>query len=194
MSVASVVRYAIGVEISLAGPRHPLIRFTGAKLESEPAGLVFALKAGNLGNAILPGVHGQVRIVRAGRTILSRPIAAGTFLAHTAIAYPVPAFGQRPSEGTRYQIQAWLRYHGGIARLDTAVSFGHRAAVVQQSYSGHTQADSKAAVAWWKVALLVAALIYGLITTILLLGQRRRDKTTADVPLGEELERLLPKR
>jgi hypothetical protein len=193
MSVASVVRYAIGVEISLPGPRHPLIRFTGAKLESEPAGLVFTLDAGNLGNAILLGVHGQVRIARAGRTILSRTIDSGTFLAHTAIAYPVPAFGQRPSEGTRYQIQAWLRYRGGIARLDAGVSFGHRAAVLQQSYGGHAQADSKAAIAWWKAALLAAALLYGLFTTILLLRRRRREETAPDMPLGEELERLLPK-
>lgn len=199
MSVASVVRYAIGVEISLPGPRHPLIRFTGAKLQSEPAGLVFALDAGNLGNAILLGVHGQVRIARAGRTILSRQIQPGTFLARTAIAYPVPAFGQRPSEGTRYQIQAWLRYRGGIARLDTSVGFGHRAAVVQQSYNGHARAASKAAIAWWKVALLAVALLYGLFTTILLLRRRRHDKTAADhetaadMPLGEELERLLTK-
>jgi hypothetical protein len=190
MSIASTVRYAIGVEISLPGPRHPLIRFTAAKLESEPAGLVFTLDAGNLGNAILLGVHGHVRISRAGRTVLSRPIDPGTFLAHTAIAYPVPAFGQRPSEGTRYQIEAWLRYRGGIARLDTTVGFGHRAAVVQQSYGGHAQAAGKATVAWWKAALLAAALLYGLLTTILLLRRRRRDKTAPDVSPGGQQERL----
>jgi hypothetical protein len=194
MSVASAVRYAIGVEISLPGPRHPLIRFTAAKLASEPTGLVFTLDAGNLGNAILLGVHGHVRIARGDHTILSRPIDPGTFLAHTAIAYPVPAFGQQPGEGTGYQVRAWMRYRGGIARLDTSVDFGHRAAVLQQSYGGHAQAGGKAAVAWWKAALLAAALLYGLLTTILLLRRRRRrEETPPDVPLGEELERLLTK-
>src|SRR5437773_2543863 len=39
VSVASVVRYVIGVETSLPGPRHPLIQFTGARLERQPSGV-----------------------------------------------------------------------------------------------------------------------------------------------------------
>jgi hypothetical protein len=173
ISIASVVRYAIGVEITLPGPRHPLIRFTGATLERRPSGLAFLLDAGNRGNVILQGVHGHVRITRAGRAILSRPIAAGTFLAHTAIAYPEPAFGETPAEGTRYRISAWLRYPGGIARLDETLIFGHRAAILQQRYGTHTRAHAGAA--WWKAALLAAALVYGLLTTILLLRRRSRE-------------------
>ncbi|HTB70339.1 MAG TPA: hypothetical protein VK707_05110 [Solirubrobacteraceae bacterium] len=38
-AAVSVVRYAIGVEVSLPGRRRPLIRFTGAAVRQAPAGL-----------------------------------------------------------------------------------------------------------------------------------------------------------
>jgi hypothetical protein len=98
VSIASVDRYAIGVETSLPGARHPALGFTGAALEREPAGLTFLLDARNAGNVILQGVHGAVRVTRGGRTVLSRPIEPGTFVTHTRIAYPVPAFGEHHAE------------------------------------------------------------------------------------------------
>jgi hypothetical protein len=176
VSIASVVRYAIGVEVSLPGPRHPRIRLTGASLQRQPAGLTFQLQAVNSGNVILQGVYGHVHIWSAGRTILSRSIAPGTFIAHTAIAYPVPAFHQTPVQGTRYRISAWMRYSGGIARLDETVTFGHGAAVVQQRYSSAHPPTHDAGSAWWKLALLIAALLYGVLTTILLARRRSRDR------------------
>jgi hypothetical protein len=171
-SIASVSRYAIGAEVSLPGPRHPLIRFTGATLKREPAGLTFTLKARNPGNVILQGVHGHVRITRAGHTVVSQRIEAGTFVAHTGIAYPVNAFRQVPPQGTHYQISAWMRYPGGIARLNTTVVFGHRAAVAQQQYGGPPAGGG--GTAWWKIAGVVAAILYGLFTTTLLLRRRNR--------------------
>jgi hypothetical protein len=171
VSIASVDRYAIGVEVSLPGARRPAIQFTGATLEREPSGLTFLLAARNSGNVILRGVHGWVRITRAGHTVLSRPLETGTFVTSSAIAYPVPAFGETPTEGTRYAISAWMRYPGGIARLNTAVSFGHRQAVVQQQYGGPPATQS--GTAWWKIALVVGAILYGLFTTVLLLRRRR---------------------
>jgi hypothetical protein len=189
ISIASVVRYAIGVEISLPGLRHPLIRFTGAGLRREPAGLTFLLDARNLGNVILQGVHGHVHVVRAGHTILSRPIEAGTFVAHTAIAYPVHALDQMPAEGTRYLVSAWMRYRGGIARLHETVVFGHRAAVQQQRYStAHTPASGATpATAWWKIALLAGALLYGALVTILLWRRRSRETSAHDLELHSQL-------
>lgn len=172
-ATASVVRYAIGVETTLPGARRPLIRFTGATVRSAPAGLTFELDARNRGNVILQGVHGQVRIARGGRTVLSRTLSTGTFVAGTSIAYPVPAFGQHPPEGTRYAIKASLHYPGGVAYLDTTVTFGHRAAEAQRRFGG---APSGGRGDWWKVALPAAAILYGLITTILLLRRRRRDQ------------------
>jgi hypothetical protein len=173
VSIASVDRYAIGVEVSLPGARRPAIQFTGATLERQPSGLTFLLAARNTGNVILQGVHGWVRIARAGHTVLSRPLETGTFVTSSAIAYPVPAFGETPTEGTRYTISAWMRYPGGIARLNTAASFGHRQAVVQQQYGGPPPATQNGT-AWWKIALVVGAILYGLLTTILLLRRRAR--------------------
>jgi hypothetical protein len=99
VSIASVERYAIGVETSLPGPRHPAIKFIGARLRRQPAGLTFLLDAHNTGNVILQGVHGGVRITRARHTILHRLIEPGTFVTDTRIAYPVPAFGRLPPRG-----------------------------------------------------------------------------------------------
>jgi hypothetical protein len=171
VSIASVIRYAIGVELLLPGPRRPKIRFTGAGLQRRPAGLTFLLDAANPGNVILQGVHGHVLITRAGHTVLSRTITPGTFVAHTAIVYPVPAFNQTPAQGTRYAITAWLRYRGGIAWLRTTVPFGRAAAALQRRYG--TSPPVHGGTPWWQLALLIAALLYGLFTTILLLARRR---------------------
>ena len=174
VAIASSSRYAIGVEVSIPGARRPLIQFTGAGIERQPAGLTFQLHARNAGNVILQGVHGHVRITRAGHTILSRPIAAGTFVTGTSISYPVNAFAQSAPAGTRYGVSAWLRYAGGIARLDTTVTFGHHDAVIQQHYGGAPAAGPEAT-AWWKIAIAVAVALYALATTVLLLRRRRRE-------------------
>ncbi|HEV2974604.1 MAG TPA: hypothetical protein VGX69_06355 [Solirubrobacteraceae bacterium] len=171
-AAVSVVRYAIGVEVSLPGRRRPLIRFTGAAVRQAPAGLSFELDARNAGNAILKGVYGHVRIMRDGRTILSRAIAAGTFVAATSIAYPVTAFDQHPSEGTRYGIEASLHYARRVAYLDTTVTFGHREAQIQQRFGSSRGGGG----GWWEIALLAAVALYGLITTVLLLRRRTRDR------------------
>jgi hypothetical protein len=181
-ATASVVRYAIGVETALPGARHPLIRFSGATIRREPAGLVFELGLRNSGNVILQGVHGEVHVLRGTHAVLTRTIPAGTFLAGTSISYPVPAFGQQPQEGTRYRVQATLRYPGGSAKLDKTVTFGHRAALVQQSFGGPPVASSGGD--WWKIALVVVAILYGLATTGMLLRRRRRPARTAEAAHG----------
>jgi hypothetical protein len=173
VSIASVDRYAIGIETSLPGPRRPEIQLTSAAVERQPAGLTFLLRARNPGNVILQGVHGYVRVTRAGHTVVARSIEAGTFVAGTRIAYPVTAFGETPTEGTHYRISAWMAYPGGIARLETAVTFGHRQAVIQQQY-GHAPSGANGGTAWWKIAGVVAAILYGLATTVLLLRRRTR--------------------
>jgi hypothetical protein len=171
VSIASVTRYVVGAEVSLPGPRHALIQFTGARIRREPAGLTFALMARNAGNVILQGVHGEVRITRAGHAVVSQVIEPGTFLAHTSITYPVNAFRQTPREGTRYGISAWMHYPGGVARLNTTAVFGHHAAVAQQQYGGPRV--SSGGTSWWKIGAVVAAALYGLGTTSLLLRRRK---------------------
>jgi hypothetical protein len=189
VSIASVVRYAIGVEVSLPGPRHPLIQFTGAGLERQPSGLVFQLHARNSGNVILKGVHGYVRVTREGRTVVSRAIEGGTFVAKTSISYPVTAFHEVASEGTGYRIVAWLSYPGGIARLDTGVTFGHRAALIQQQYGGAPPSHGSSL---WKSALVGGAVLYGLVTTFLLWRRRKPREEAARAQAGAAAERFHP--
>jgi hypothetical protein len=172
LSIASVSRYAIGVEVSVPGPREPLIQFTGAELQRQPAGLTFLLMARNPGNTILQGVHGWVRVTRGSHVVVSRPIEGGTFVSKTSIAYPVPAFKQTPTQGTRYRIVAWMRYAGGVARLDTYVGFGHRQAAIARQYARAPTAAASGR-PWWEIAVGVAVILYALFTTILLLWRRR---------------------
>jgi hypothetical protein len=179
LSIASVSRYAIGVEVSVPGPRHPLIQFTGAEIRRQPAGLTFALMARNPGNTILQGVHGWVRVTRGPHVVLSRPIEAGTFVTHTGIAYPVTAYQQTPTPGTRYRIVAWMRYAGGIARLDTYVTFGHRQAAIAQQYAHAPAPAAGGGTPWWEIAGAGAVILYALGTTLLLLRRRSREPQEA---------------
>jgi hypothetical protein len=68
-----------------------------------------------------------------------------------------------------------MRYDGGIARLDTGVTFGHRQAAIQQQYA-HGPAKAGGGTAWWKIAAVLAAVLYGLFTTVLLLRRRSRER------------------
>ena len=133
-SISSIQRYAVGVVTRVPGPRHPLIRFTGARIAREPAGVTFFASARNRGNAILQGVQGQVMITQGKRLVARKPIGPGTFVTGTAISYPLLVATERPKEGTTYRVRAFLRYRGGIARLDTGVRFGHRSAEQQAEF------------------------------------------------------------
>jgi hypothetical protein len=160
VSIASVVRYAVGVETSVPGPRYPLIQFTGAGLERQPAGLVFLLDAHNDGNMILQNVMGGVLITRGSRIVARVSLGPGTFVTGTSIAYPILTPRERPPQGTVYRVRAYLHYAGRTARLDTLVRFGRAAALRQQLYGG-PKAGASSGLPIWLVALssaLVAAL------------------------------------
>jgi hypothetical protein len=172
VSIASVERYALGVETLVPGPRHPLIQFTSASLQRQPAGLTFLLHARNVGNVILQGVRGHVLITRAGHTVVSEAIEPGTFVTGTRIAYPATAMNQTATAGTRYRVHAWLSYPGGRARLDTSVTFGHRQVLIQGSYA-HPTPGSHGSTPWWEIAAGVAVLLYALFTTVLLLRRKQ---------------------
>jgi hypothetical protein len=178
VTIASAVRYAIGVEISIPGRRHGAIKFTGAGVQRQPAGLVFLLKARNTGNVILQNVRGSALVRRGSRVVARVPLGPGTFVTASKIAYPVHAYAETPTEGTRYRVSAYLRYAGGIARLDTTVVFGHRQAVLQAQYGGPKVSGASGGTAWWKIALLAAAVLYGVSATVLLLRRRSRPAQT----------------
>ena len=153
VSVASVVRYVIGVETSLPGPRHPLIQFTGARLERQPSGVTFLLDARNRGNVILQNVAGSALITRGSRVVARVSLGPGTFVTGTSIAYPILTPRERPRRGTVYRVRAYLRYVGGTARLDTLVRFGRADALREQLYGG-PKAGTSSGLPGWLVAVL----------------------------------------
>lgn len=190
LAISEVYRYAIGVELSLPGARHPLVRFTGARLHREPSGLTFYLLARNRGNVILKGVHGWATVTRGKHVVASVQIAPGTFVSATDITYPILTRTEHPPEGTAYRVRAALYYAGGVAYLDTSVTFGHAAAVIQQQYGGPKLPHG---FDWWWIAVAAAAValaIYALwrrrrpLTRAKALALLRRELGAARVPLS----------
>jgi hypothetical protein len=175
VSTASVVRYAIGVETSVPGPRRPLIQFTGARLTHQPAGPSFLLDARNPGNVILQNVAGRALITRGSRVVARAPLGPGTFVTGTSIAYPILTAHERPREGTVYRVRAYLRYAGGTARLDTLVHFGRAAALSQQIYGGPKAGRSSGLPGWIVVALAgLGVALAALAIAYLYLARRRK--------------------
>jgi len=107
---------------------------------------------------ILKNVHGWVRITQGARTVVAQAISPGTFVSGTAIELPVAAPREQPVAGTVYRVRAELVYEGGVASLDTDVTFGRHAAQVQSRYTPHARAHGDLA-RWLAIALGAAALL-----------------------------------
>ena len=136
VAISSVQRYAVGLDTTLPGPRHPSIKLTGIGLDREPAGVTFSIDARNSGNVILQNVHGVATISDGDNTVATRKLGPGTFVTGTSIAYPLLVPSLHPSQGTSYRVQAALQYPGGVARIDKVVQFGQTDAMRQQAYGG----------------------------------------------------------
>lgn len=174
ISIASVDRYVIGVEVSLPGPRHPVIRFTGAEVQSQPSALTFLLRARNPGNVILQDTRGHALITQGRRTVASVALGPGTFVTGTSIAYPLPTPGERPRQGTAFRVRAYLAYTGGVARLDTLVHFGRAAALKQQLYGGPAAPTQRSSSIWTWLASGLGGLVALSLLVYLLLHRRRK--------------------
>jgi hypothetical protein len=170
LAISQVQRYAVGVDISLPGPRHPLIRLTGVDLTREPAGVTFSIQGRNAGNVILQNVRGAATVSDGDGVIAHRTVAPGTFVTGTSIAYPLLVTSLHPSEGSKFRVQAFLKYRGGTARIDKTVTFGAADAKRQQEYGG-PQAGSGGGGSKLLPILIVLALIAGCLA---LLEVRRR--------------------
>lgn len=186
VAIGQIDRYAIGVEASLPGPRHPAIHFTGASVTREPAGLAFLAAASNTGNVILKDVHGWVKVTSGNRVITAATIAPGTFVSGTSISYPLLSRTEQPTPGASYHVQAALFYQGGVARLDQTVVFSHAAAVKQQSYGGRKLPQSNLPWLW----ILLAAGMIALLTGARVLLTRRRRPLSRSAAMAM-LERVL---
>jgi hypothetical protein len=195
VAIASVDRYVIGVEVSVPGPRHPLIRFTGAEVQRQPAGLTFLLLAHNPGNVILQKTHGRALITDGRRTVAVVSLGPGTFVSGTSIAYPIPTPREQPREGTVYRVRAFLRYAGGIARLDTLVRFGRAAALTQQIYGGpKAPSASSSGIPTWLLAL-IGALFLAWVAALLMRRRREGERSplrTLEAALEASRERGEP--
>jgi hypothetical protein len=174
IAVSSVQRYAVGVLVDVAGPRHRLIRITSARITREPAGLTFYLHAQNAGNAVLKNVRGQVLVTRGRRTVARLKIGPGTFVNGTSVDYPVLVPREEPREGAFYRVRAFMRYRGGIARFDNMVRFGHKAAETQQDFGGRPLSDGRSGIpVWLVVAAFGAAFVAALLGLLIFLRRRR---------------------
>jgi hypothetical protein len=173
VAISSIQRYAVGLEVNLPGPRHPLIRLTGARIKRDPAGVAFYISGRNAGNVILQNVRGWALITQGDRQVERIPIGPGTFVTGTSIAYPIPTPDERPHQGNGYRVRALMRYQGGVARLDTLVRFGHAAAVRQQAFGGPKASSEGGSFPWW-LAASVGLAILNILIAIYLWRQRRR--------------------
>jgi hypothetical protein len=174
IAVSSVQRYAVGMLVSVPGPRHPRIRITSARVAREPAGLTFYLHATNAGNAVLQNVRGRVLITRGRRTVAGSKIGPGTFVTGTSIDYPLLVPREQPREGAFYRVRATMRYDGGVARFDNMVTFSHKAAQAQQDFGGRPIEDGRSDSS--VVAIVVAGVataVFALIGLVLFLRRRR---------------------
>jgi hypothetical protein len=188
VGISSVSRYAVGVEVSLPGPRHPRIALTGASVERQPSAITFLMSGRNTGNVILKNVTGSILITQGRRTVARVPILPGTFVTNTSIAYPVPARGENPPQGTVYRMRAVMRYAGGVATLDRSVVFGAGQAKLQREFTGARSPSAGGGTPWAAIlipALAALAAIVGAGTVV----RRRRGVVHGDASIA--LERAL---
>jgi hypothetical protein len=181
LAISSIQRYAVGMVVRLPGPRQPLIRFTGARVEREAAGVTFYLSARNRGNVILQNVKGSQTITQGDRVVARGTIGPGTFVAGTSIDYPVLTPREHPREGSEYRVRAVMRYRGGVARLDTMVRFGHASAVRQEELGGPEASSSDGGILKYLLGAAVALALLGLGAVLFLWWRRRKRSSSEEV-------------
>ena len=97
--------------------------------------------------------------------------------------------------GTVYRVRAYLRYAGGIARLDTLVRFGRADALRQQLYGG-PKASASGLPAWLVALLSVLGVALFSLGAVLLVRRRRGGERspvrTIDAALRAARERSEP--
>ena len=187
VEIASLVRYAIGVEVRVPGPRHPSVVLSDVVLQRQPRGLVFLVRASNTGNVILKNVTGNVEVTHAGKPVAQQPIGPGTFVTATSIDVGTRWMSQQVTEGTVFHVHGTLNYTGGTAKLDRDVTFGSREAKLQQEFGGRKVAGSSST-PWAAIAAGIVALVAAIGALVFVLARRRRDDERSLAPAGTALQ------
>lgn len=167
VSISSIQRYAIGLEVQIPGPRHPLIRLTKASIHRNPAGVTFYIFGRNAGNVILKHVHGRALVSQGDRVVKRLSIRPGTFVTGTSIAFPILTPSERPQEGTVYRVRAVMRYRGRVARLNTLVGFGAADALRELAFEGTTAPSEHRGFPAWLVAIAPLAILDAVVVFLL---------------------------
>ena len=171
VAIGETDRYAIGVEVKLPGPRHPLLTLSGASVGREPSGLVFSVNAGNTGNVILKNVHGWVRVTKGNRLVASARIAPGYVrLGHD---HQLSGAGAARAAGSGRRLpspRGLCTTRAELPGSTRASVFSHAAAVKQQNYGGRKLPKSFPVWRW----ILFAILLLVLIASARKVQQRRR--------------------
>ncbi len=174
VAVSSVVRYAVGLQTTVPGPRHPRILLTGASLGRQPAGLTFMVAAANPSDEIERNVSALIHVTQGSRVVAQRSFGPGTFVSGTSVTLPVTAPGEQPAEGAVYRLDASLVYGRTTVHLTRRLVFGHRAAVVQQQFGGRP-AGGGSGPPWLLIAAAVlAGAILGAAALATVLARRSR--------------------
>jgi hypothetical protein len=189
MVIGETYRYVIGVEARVPGPRRRHIHFTGARVVRWPASVVFLLSARNDGNVILKNVYGDARITQGSRQVRSMTIPPGTFVSRTGIEIPVSTPREHPRAATVYRVRAKLVYSGGIAYLDTYVTFGRHAAYVQSQYTPRRGRGTGGSVSWAALSGAIAGLL-ALVLLAVWWRRRRRQPLSPKATLALLRRRL----
>lgn len=189
MVIGETYRYVIGIEARVPGPRRAHIHFTGARVMRWPASVVFLLSASNDGNVILKNVYGSARVTQGSRQVRSMTIPPGTFVSHTSIQIPLSTPREHPKAGTVYRVRAKLVYSGGIAYLDTYVTFGRHAAYVQSQYTPRRSRGAGGGVSMAAIGGAIAGLL-ALVLLALWWRRRRRQPLSPKATLSLLRRRL----
>jgi LPXTG-motif cell wall-anchored protein len=100
-------------------------------------------------------------------------IGPGTFVTGTSIDYPLLVQREQPRENAVYRVRALMRYHGGIARFDSRVRFGHKAAQAQQDFGGRPLTDAQGTAPQWLLLAGGLGALIGLVGLFLLARRKR---------------------
>jgi hypothetical protein len=174
VEIASIVRYAVGVEIRIPGPRHPAVALNRVTLQRQPRGLAFLIDATNTGNVILKNVTGTVLVTQRGRRVVQTPIGPGTFVTATSIQLAALSLQQQVPQGAVFHVHARIAYAGGGAKLDRDLTFGSHEAQLQQDFGGRKVPGSGANAGVAIAAAAGGALLLACLIALALLARRRR--------------------